>query len=147
MRLYDIVSDPYLYSDVIISAMASQTTGVSIVCFTVCSGANQRIHQSSASLAFVRGIHRWVVDPPHKGPVTRKRFPFDDVIIWTGMCYNPISIEAILCGCIRKGVRRRNRNLSRYLMKINDKQYDKKHILTKNRDCFRLCLSYMRKGK
>ena len=38
-------------------------------------------HKSSASLAFVRGIHRWPVNSPHKGPVTRKRFPFDDVII------------------------------------------------------------------
>ena len=47
------------YSDVIISAIASQITGVSIVCSTVCSGADQRNHQSSASLAFVRGVHRW----------------------------------------------------------------------------------------
>ena len=38
-------------------------------------------HQSSASLAFVRGIHRWPVNSPHKGPVTRKMFPFDDVIM------------------------------------------------------------------
>ena len=37
-------------------AMASQITGVSIVCSPVCSGANQRKHQSSASLTFVRGI-------------------------------------------------------------------------------------------
>ena len=67
------------YSDVIMGAMASQIIGVSIVCSTVCSGADQRKHQSSASLAFVRGIHRWPVDSPHKGPVTRKMFPFDDV--------------------------------------------------------------------
>ena len=63
------------------SAIASQITGVSIVYSTVCSGADQRKHQSSASLAFVRGIHRWPVDSPHKGPVTRKIFPFDDVIM------------------------------------------------------------------
>ena len=36
---------------------------------------------SSASLAFVRGIHRWPVNSPHKGPVTRKMFPLDDVIM------------------------------------------------------------------
>ena len=36
---------------------------------------------SSASLAFVRGIHRWPVNSPHKWPVTRKMFPFDDVIM------------------------------------------------------------------
>ena len=38
-------------------------------------------HQRSASLAFVRGIHRWPVNSPHKWPVTRKMFPFDDVIM------------------------------------------------------------------
>ena len=50
---------------------------------TVCSGADQT-EQSSASLAFVRGIHRWSVNSPHKGPVTRKMFSFDDVIM--GIC-------------------------------------------------------------
>ena len=63
------------------SAMASQITGVSIVCSTVSSGAYQRKHQSSASLVFVREIHRWQVNFPHKGPVTRKEVPFDDVIM------------------------------------------------------------------
>ena len=48
---------------------------------TVCSGAYQRIHQSSASLAFVRGIYRLPVKYPHKGLVTRKMFPFYDVIM------------------------------------------------------------------
>ena len=69
------------YSDIIMSAMASQITSVSIVYSTVCSGAYQRKHESSASLAFVRGIHWWLVNSPHKGPVTRKMFPFDDVIM------------------------------------------------------------------
>ena len=41
----------------------------------------QRKHQRSASLTFVRGIHRWPVNSPHKLPVTRKMFPFDDVIM------------------------------------------------------------------
>ena len=41
----------YHYSDVIMSAMASQITGVSIVYSTFCSGAGQRKHQSSALLA------------------------------------------------------------------------------------------------
>ena len=61
------------YSDVIMSAMASQITGVLIVCLNVCSITDQRKHQSSMSLAFVRGIHRWLVNSPHKGPVTRGR--------------------------------------------------------------------------
>ena len=73
------------YSDVIMSPMAFQITGVSIVCSTVCSGADQRKHQSSASLTFVRGIHRWPMDSSHKGPVTRKMFPFDDVIMNIGI--------------------------------------------------------------
>ena len=69
------------YSDVIMSAIESQITSVSIVCITVCPGTDQRKHQISAPLAFVRGIHRWPVNSPHKGPVTRKTFPFDDVIM------------------------------------------------------------------
>ena len=69
------------YSDVIMIVMAFQITGVSIVYSTVCSGEDQRKHQSSASLALVRGIPRWPVNFPHKGPVTRKMFPFHDVIM------------------------------------------------------------------
>ena len=53
------------------SAVASQITGVAFVCSTVYPGVDQRKLQSSVSLAFVRGIHRWPVDSPHKGPVTR----------------------------------------------------------------------------
>ena len=59
--------------------MASQITSLTIVYPTVYSGADRRT-QSSASLTFVRGIHRWPVISPHKGPVTRKWLPFDDVI-------------------------------------------------------------------
>ena len=62
-------------------AMTSQITGISIICLAVCWGADQRKHQSSASLAFVRGIQRWSVDSPYKGPVTWKMSPFDDVIM------------------------------------------------------------------
>ena len=69
------------YNDVIMGAMASQITSLTIVYSTVHSGADQRKHQSSASLTFVWGIHRWPVNSPHKCPVTRKMFPFDDVII------------------------------------------------------------------
>ena len=71
------------YSDIMMSAMASQITSVSIVCSTVCLGAQQRKHQSSVSLAFVRGIHWWLVDSPHKGPVTRNIFPVADVFLLT----------------------------------------------------------------
>ena len=60
------------YNDVIMGAMASQITSLMTVYSTVYSGANERKHQSSASLAFVRGIHRWPANSPHKCPVTRK---------------------------------------------------------------------------
>ena len=62
-------------------AIAFQITSLTIVYSTVYSGADQRKHQSSASLAFVRGIHWGPVNSPHKWPVTRKLFPFDDVIM------------------------------------------------------------------
>ena len=55
------------YIDVIMSAMASQITSLTIVYSTVYSVVDQRKYQSSASLAFVRGIHRWPVNSPHKG--------------------------------------------------------------------------------
>ena len=69
------------YNDVIMGAMASQITSLTIVYPTIYSGTDQRKHHSSASLAFVRGIHRWPVNSPHKWPVTRKMFPFNDVIM------------------------------------------------------------------
>ena len=62
-------------------AIASQIPSLTIVYSIVYSDADQRKHQSSASLAFVRGIHRGPVNSPHKWPVTRKMFPFDDVIM------------------------------------------------------------------
>ena len=75
------------------SVMASQITSLTIVYSTVYSGTDHRKHQSSASLAFVGGIHRWPVNSPHKGPVTRKMFPFDDLIMW-----------CLLLGCHGEGV-------------------------------------------
>ena len=71
---------------VIMSAMASQITSLTIVYLTVYSRRRSRTRQSSASLALVRGMHRWPVNSPHKGPVTRKMFPFDDVIMDKWMC-------------------------------------------------------------
>ena len=71
------------YSGVIMGAIASQITSLTIIYSIVYSGADQRKHQISASLAFVRGIHRRPVISPHKWSVTRKRFPFDDVIMFS----------------------------------------------------------------
>ena len=68
-------------SDVIMGAMASQITSLKIVYSNVYSGTDERKYQSVALLAFVRGIHQWLVNSPHKGPETQKMFPFDDVIM------------------------------------------------------------------
>ena len=63
------------YSDVKMSPMGSQITGFANVYSTVCSGPDRRKHQSSASLAFVRGIHRW--------PVTAQRASnAENISIW-----------------------------------------------------------------
>ena len=86
------------YCDVIMGTVTSQIISLTSVYSTVYSGADQRKHQRSASLAFVRGIHRWPVNSPHKGSVTRKMFPFDDVIMnyvkWP-------KIISITCDCKR----------------------------------------------
>ena len=77
---------PHHYTDVIMIVMASQITRLTIVYSYVYLGADQRTHQSSASLTLVLGIHRWPVNSPHKGPVTRKMFPLDDAIMWLPQC-------------------------------------------------------------
>ena len=78
------------YNDVIMGTMASQITSLTIVYSIVYSGADQSKHQSFVSLAFVRGIHQGPVNSLHKWPVTRKMFPFDDVIMvvrqWLPAC-------------------------------------------------------------
>ena len=69
------------YDDVIMGTVASQITSLTIVYSTVYSDTDQRKHQSSASLACVRGFHRGPVNSSHKWPVTWKMFPFHDVIM------------------------------------------------------------------
>ena len=86
------------YNDVIMAEMASQSTSLAIVYSAVWSGADQRIHQSFASLAFVWVIHRGPVNYPHKWPVTRKMFPFDDVFMtftWRKASW-PTSVNVIV---------------------------------------------------
>ena len=69
------------YNDVKMGAMTSQITSLTIVYSTVYSRADQRKQQSTESLAFVWGIPRWPENSPHKWPVTRKMFPFDNVTL------------------------------------------------------------------
>ena len=71
----------YHCNDVIMSTVTSQITSVSTVYSNVYSGTDQNKHQSSASLAFAWGIYWWSVNCPHKWPVTRKMFPFDDIML------------------------------------------------------------------
>ena len=91
--VYFLHKGPAYYNDVIMTMMASQITSLTVVCSIVSSDADQRKHHSSASRAFVRGIHQWPVNSPHNGPVTRKMFPFDDVImsvvLWYFLWYLP----------------------------------------------------------
>ena len=84
------------------SVMTSQISGVFIICSTVVSGADQRKYRSSAALAFVRGIDRWPVKPPPKGPVTQKMFPSDDVIMRT-LLIDTVYPKPIFC-CVLCGV-------------------------------------------
>ena len=98
------------YGDVIMGAIASQITNLTIVYSTVYSDADQRKHQSSTSLTFVWGIHRGPVNSPHKWPVTRKFFPFDDVIM--------MSHEAIT---VRRN--RRYLNLTTFVVNSNDSMH------------------------
>ena len=78
----EIYSNDSRYTGVAMSAMASHIIGISSVFSTVCSCAHHRKHQSSASLAFLRGIDRWPMDSSHKRPVTRKCFPLM-TSLWT----------------------------------------------------------------
>ena len=91
------------YSDIIISMMASQITSLTIVYSTVYSGADQRKHQTSTSLTFVRG-NWWPVNSPHKGPVMWKMFPFHNVIMWRFLIRQILEkVECVIRGhCIRK---------------------------------------------
>ena len=75
-RLAEMIMEPLLpknffildhYSDIIMGAIVSQITSLTHVYSAVYADADQRKHQSSASLAFVRGIHRGPVNSLHKG--------------------------------------------------------------------------------
>ena len=85
------------YSDIIMGMVAYQITSLMIVYSTVYSDTDQRKDQSSASLAFVRGSHRGPVNSPHKGPVTRKMFPFDDIIMNPLLLYTLWNHNKNLC--------------------------------------------------
>ena len=89
-------------SDFIMIRMASPITGVSIVYPAASFSIDKIKHWSSVSLAFVRGIHLGPVNYLHNGPVMRKMFPFDDVIMYylIQMNFNILlcfSVEEMMC--------------------------------------------------
>ena len=84
------------YIDVIMSAIAFQIIEVSSVFRTVSSGADHRKHQSPVPQAFVRGIHRWPVISPHKGPVPGKTFPFDYVVMDSAISILTLKIKCVI---------------------------------------------------
>ena len=101
-------------------------TGVSMVCSAVWSGADQNKHQSSASLAFVRGNPPVTGDTPRKGPVTRKMFPFDGII----MGFVPNRRHALIW-CNDDSVNRRRYASQRGWFNIHSYQYRKSHCWDK----------------
>ena len=111
------------HSDVIMSTMASQITTLMIVYSTVYSGPDQRKQQSSASLAFVMEIHQWQVNSPFKGRVTRKMFPFDDVImVFYTQYVCMIWICAEKCVICRNEFIRFLKNIREYISSIHPQQ-------------------------
>ena len=71
------------YNDVIMFAMASQITSLTIDYSTVNSWRRSKKTSKLYVTGLVRGIHRRPVNSPNKGPVTWKMFSFDDVIMNT----------------------------------------------------------------
>ena len=75
---------PAHYSGIIMGTIASQITSLTIVYSNVYSDADRRSKKTPKIrvTGHMRGIHRGPVNSPHKWPVTRKMFPFDDVIMF-----------------------------------------------------------------
>ena len=85
---YNSWFNPFPYTDIIMGSMASKINSFTIIYSNFYSSADQRKHQSSASLSIVRGIHRWPVNSPENWPVMRKMFPFDDVIMFVPLQFH-----------------------------------------------------------
>ena len=85
-------------NDVVMGVIASQITSCTVVYSTAYSKRRSKKTPNSASPTFVKGIHRWMMNSPHRWPVTRKMFPFGDVImiIRLGSCMSTPQHQAIL---------------------------------------------------
>ena len=82
-------------NDVIMSAMASRISSLTIIYWSVYSGVDQRKHQSSASLAFVSEIHRWPVNPPPPPP---RHTHIEDQ--QRGKCFPLMTSSWVACVCV-----------------------------------------------
>ena len=80
------------YTDVIMSMIASQITSLAVVYSMVYSGADQRKTSKLRVTGLCAGNSPGPVKSPHKGPVTRKMFPFDDVIMYVRFCAAPLQL-------------------------------------------------------
>ena len=107
--------------------IASQITSITIVYSTVYLDADQRKYQSSASLAFVRGIHRRPVNSPHKWPVTREKFPFDDVIMETFASYVSGCPKIVVFICERAS-KRNHTDTADFRCRLGKKESKKKKL-------------------
>ena len=104
------------YNGVIMGAMASQITSLTIVYSTIYSDAEQTKHQNSASLAFVRRIRRWPVNSPHKWPVTRNFFS----IRWRH--HVPLSLNGCICIFMKKWQKNHStHNIKYFIDRLNEK--------------------------
>ena len=117
------------YNDGIMGSIACQIKSLPIVNSAVYSGAHQRKHQRPASLAFVRGIHRGPVKSPHKWPVTRNMFLFDDVIM---SAQKNCQMYCLLYLYILLICKRRNRNHNFILLSIPQTTFSKIIFVNEN---------------
>ena len=66
------------------TTMASQITSLTVVYSTVYSDADKKQTSKLCVTGLSVGNSPGPVNSPHKGPVTQKMFPFEDVIMWRG---------------------------------------------------------------
>ena len=74
---------PFHYGGAITGAIASQITSLAIVYSAFYSGADQRKTSKLRVTGLCAGNSPGNGEFPHKWPVTRKMFPFDDVIVYS----------------------------------------------------------------
>ena len=90
-----IAEEALHYYDVIMTTIASQITSLTVVYSTVYSEGRSKKTLKLRVTGLCVGNSPGPVNSPHKGPVTRKMFPFDDVIMW----YSRVWKDKLLVYC------------------------------------------------